>query len=476
MKEKTIYLKDLLRDVLKKWRVLPVFIVLLALLMNAYGWYRVRRAEASREPEKTAVSEVERTRAVLSPKEIADAEERAEAYRIYYEQYQETHEHMKRSVLFNMDPSAVPSYKAVLYCELTDVDADPEGTDTDTLADVMVGICSVIESRETQKMVSDIFGLPDDQGLVRELYKTSTENGSLILKVYGRTEEEAKKAGEAIIAEVLKKESALEEIYGPIRITLVGARLTTHQDTTVSDWQQKIISRRNTLESAMQTTGNNLSANAKKYYNALLNEDPEEPEENQEDSKPAQAKTKLIYPKYLLFGVALGVAAWFIFFALAYLMKDRVRTREEVEEYYGVRVLSDIRTKERKGVDGSIDRLFRKHAEVFDEADGLKASVDRILYGGKRPEGAVLISYDKGDEKAAEIGGKLADALREKGQTAESAEAVTASTASMETLKKTGGLVFVKTLSESSADIFSRELRTVSDAGTDVLGAVLLRK
>ncbi|MBQ6036201.1 MAG: hypothetical protein IJL43_02710 [Lachnospiraceae bacterium] len=115
MKERVIYLKDLFYYICRKWRIALILMLVFALVLNFYGWYRAKKAaDASASSHR---DELEALRENLTEKQIFDAEDRARNYFVYYRQYLDQGQYMENSVYFKLDPTAVPVFRAEYLAE-----------------------------------------------------------------------------------------------------------------------------------------------------------------------------------------------------------------------------------------------------------------------------------------------------------------------------------------------------------------------
>ena len=94
MKEMEISIKDMLYHMLKRWRLLIVFVILFAVAMDGFGYLKAYREQQSITAEKhnegalkSAKREVKRAKAALSDSHATEAENVAGAYQAYLTTY-----------------------------------------------------------------------------------------------------------------------------------------------------------------------------------------------------------------------------------------------------------------------------------------------------------------------------------------------------------------------------------------------------
>lgn len=476
MKERVIYLKDLFYYICRKWRIALILMLVFALVLNFYGWYRAKKAQLA--GQMTTENRLIEKRAGLSEKEAFDAENRARNYASYYRQYLSQGEYMQNSVYFNLDATAVPTYTAVYHAE-TDMDSYIEiirdsDNERDYGADVLFAIRSVIESGEVEEKAAAAVGMIDKKQYIRELYTVTITGANLTLTVHAPSEEQASAIGSVISEEIDARKDEFRDIYGDYQIEKVGEQTFTNRDDEMARNQVTVINRNSALENMMKATGDNLSQSAKSYYMDLINTQAEEivPDEGK---RPLSLKK--IYPKWIAVGLVAGIVVFAIFLAVVYILSDRIKTPEEVEECAGVPVLAAVREgkKPLRGIDHLLDRLFYGKSPAFSTEEGLQAIKDRIVFRKEhRPGEKVVLSVDQDDSDAAVFAEKLklsfSGILEARVQ-----ENFANSTAFMENMKDIDGIILVKRLKNSRFATLVKEYHAAEMANVKILGAVLLK-
>jgi len=474
MKERVIYLKDLFYYICRKWRIALILMLVFALVLNFYGWYRAKKAaDASASSHR---DELEALRENLTEKQIFDAEDRARNYFVYYRQYLDQGQYMENSVYFKLDPTAVPVFRAEYLAEnWAGRSGGASESGSEPVADVLIALRAVAESDEVLDRIAEVLDMQDRKQYVRELYNTEAVGSGMTVTVYGETEVKAKKAG-AVLVDVLKE--AAEELPDSLKdesVILLGTRCYTAADPKVGGDQEKAIAHSAVLENIMNASGNNLPSAAKSYYEALLNDNMNEvvPESGDESKKIGK-----VFPKWIIVGLLLGFLLYVVCAALIYILSEKIKTAEEVEEYFGIRVLSQVKccTKRKNFLDRFVDWIFTKKQLIFDEEDGVRSILDRIVYRAGYEDGEqLLLCTDAGDETANSIAAKLVVGLEEKGVQARIKEDVFVSPAMMEILRSAKGVIFFKHLGKSAYTSLMKELDAIRDADAVLVGSVILR-
>ena len=478
MKERVIYLKDLFYYICRKWRIALILMLVFALVLNFYGWYRAKKAISV----PTGNDVLEELRSGLSEKERFDAENRARNYSSYFQQYIAQSEYMEHSIYFNLDPTTAPTYTAVFYTDSTvglgsgmgTVQVTGEKSQTaDQGAAVLFAVRSIIDSSEAMERAAEILGLQDQKQYVRELYKTRILGSNLTLTVHASSEEKAQNVGKALSALVQEKKDAFTELYGEYRLEMVDEQVFTGPDYEMIANQASVISRNASLENMMKATNDNLPSAARAYYNALLSGQAEEILPNE---AAVPVKIKLLYPKWIIVGLILGLVLYFLAAAFVYIVSGKLRTAEEVRESFGVRVLSEVRASDRKkkGLDTLVEKAFGDGKRLLNVEAGVSAACERILYAVK-PQEKLLLLCDEGSEAARKMMDASVKQLKEGGADASVECGNTADPHIFQKLREADAVVFFKHLGHCGHEDFIREKECVADAGKDVVGAVLLK-
>lgn len=472
MKERVIYLKDLFYYVCRKWRVALVMMLLFAVAFNFYGWYRAKAAAES--IDVSAEDTLNALKEGLTERQIMDAEDRARNYCSYYRQYMDLGDYMDHSVYFKLNPSAVPTYEAVYYVEET---AKPQAALSDNssgeTSDVLYAFASYVGSDEVRDRIGAAMEMQDRIQYISELYLAEVSGNTLKLTVFAEDEAKAKNAGEALKTAIEEKQDSFRDIYGEYTLFLVSEHSCTAADPRIIEGHSKVTSRNVELESIMQSTGNNLPSAAKKYYEALLDRDSSEIIDD--TSKKSTPRISLLRPKWILIGLVLGGVLFVLFYAFRYVFSNRIQTAEELEDYYGIPVLSRVRSgKTGTCIDKAVRRLFTRHEVLFDPETGVKTAAEEMLFFSSKERPSLIICSDGARPEEIEFVEALAKALKENGAAVSTFQNIYRSVASVKTLSEADGIVYIRSLRRSMRSALEAELKEAGKVGTKVIGAVAL--
>ena len=477
MKERVIYLKDLFFVLCKKWRIAVIVMLAFAVLMNFYAWNNAKKAQSAAGTQGPALDEL---RSELTEKEILDAEQRAEIYAGYYQQYAALAEYMEKSVYFKLDPKAAPTYSALFYADQTGgagntvvVDGSSGSNNTAELisgANVLYALNEVINGEETEEKAAAALQMSEERQYVRELYRTEIIGSNLLLTVHAATEADAEKIGKLISDQVESKSKDFNEIYGDYTVTKVEERTYTGADAVLLADISSVISRNSSLESIMKTNRDNVPDAEKNYYNALVEYVAEE--SMPDSAVQPQKSVKLVYPKWIVVGLFLGLVIYLLAAVLGYVLSDKIKTSEEVYEYFGIPLLAEIQDGKRT----KIDVAFSKNKPVFDPEKGTDVAVDRVLYRKDRKEGEnLLIMTESDDERVNKVTQMLSEKLNHLNEVSVVEKNLTSSENQMQILGTTDCVIITERLRKTSYDSFLREVNAAKEAGTEIVGAVVIR-
>ena len=125
MEEMTISVKDLLLRILLKWRMILVWMLIGAVVLDGVGYVRSARAvklaqEAIKTPEDDeeqmllAVSQAEEK---LSTREVSEVQTAVGTYLSYQKEYQDTLAYNTNSIKMQLDPNKVPTMMLQYYID-----------------------------------------------------------------------------------------------------------------------------------------------------------------------------------------------------------------------------------------------------------------------------------------------------------------------------------------------------------------------
>lgn len=439
MKQKEIRLKDLLIEVLLRWRVLLVWMIVGAIVLGAYGYANAVKAENEAVAKNEEIkAKIEQQRQEIEKNEDAyankgnmtleyltsklDATQQGNVNNVLaYESYIKARkEYMGKSIIMQMEATAIPQVELTFSVLSDDMDKNCriERIYEDLIAG---GLYRYIEERNkdiSSEQAAEIVTITrSTAGLI---------NGgdSFEVRVRGLTEEQSKTLAQNVIDYINSKHDTIEATMGSHSIEAVNNEYSVAMDYSVQSSQ---ITSRNELvtwENNVAEWKEKFSEDEERYYNFITNgeattadnaDDTGSIEQNYqfETVTPASVSAKKV-----VFGMALFAFLYLCYIVLSFIFDNKLRAYDEVDNLFGVPYLGIIQCRKQKRklfdfVDRWIYKLRDYGKRKFSEKESLGlAAVAVKIATEKENLGRVLcVGCDIKDD-TAEVCNKVAQELK----------------------------------------------------------------
>ena len=217
-----------------------------------------------------------------------------------------------------------------------------------------------------------------------------------------------------------------------------------------SDAHQEVIDRMVKINSAIEKCTTNMSTAEKSYYTALISTEKEE--------TPEAKNVSWIQPKWALIGAALGLVGFLAIFGFAYVLSDKIKTEEEIREYFDLPLFATVGEK------------------ALSETDGIAKVRDRLSAAEDgRPYQSVCLSYEGTDGEAKAFAEKLGNELTKNGTNVVAEEDLSNDLELNRKIAGVDGVVLIRHLKVSKCEALQKDLNGIRTSGKKVLGTVLLK-
>ncbi len=458
---------DLFRNLLKKWRIVIICMLVCMLIGGAYG-YAAPSKSAKTSSQGTQTADVGRKlqsqKSKLSAAEAREVELAVQAYLETMATYRDRVNYARDSIRMNLNPTNVPTY--VLSYSISDYSTKDQILDLAiTEADNIIALyTNEINDEKLTDRLRDILGeeLPDSN--INELIEVGKGGLSIMdITIMASTKEDAESMA-AIVDDYVM--SVYEKVRAGCEHTLkkTGGNFYYGYNHTLFTRQRDFKDSLFTTEKALVTFQSSLTSDQKTYYAALLTAAKKEYDksgsmdvdallngstaqeavsggETKSDTSTKTSKKK-INGKFVFGGAAGGAFLVIVVIAVIYLMSSRLKTRKDLSGAFGLAVIGEVAPEDAYkkplgGIDRAIDTAFLGKVLRTDpgaEIDmitrdisisALKAGVKSLCISGTCDEGDVpelkgMIQksgkgemFEKGNVKALKSPLHSADALDE---------------------------------------------------------------
>lgn len=470
--EYEINLKDLFFHVLQKWRSIIIFAVILAVLLGGMKMlpglsslknteYLAQQQEAFEESKK-----VYETQKAGLDQQIENIQKNLENMNEYQEQ----------SVLMSISPYNKPVAHADIYVK---------AENTDDSENIIKAYTKGILSGEVLKELSETYDCESAyieelisvnsfaKGLVslNKQYNLKSASGQTGTEVYLNetslisvevTYTDAENA-EAILNKLLENAQDIGEginsQIGKHEIKVINQTVNSVVDLDLAEEQAKLINERNLLYEGIAEANKKLKELSQPSSGMV--------------SSSGVVKQGI---KYAVLGGVMGAFLTVFVYCVMFLMSDKINTGKELRERCGIKVLGNIKTERKNrflsGIDNFIARMYNSDAALSKETayQLLTANVYNLAGDAKR----LLLAGTAAESVIKEIGSHITadlddieiilgkDMLRDAN--------------TLKALKSCDGVILVEEAGKTTYEQIFKEIQSIKDAETMIIGAVVVEK
>ena len=376
--EREIDIIDLLLKVAAKWRVILVWIIVCGVLITgvAVGKAVIDKNDANIDKQmaktenaiqlaKDAIHEEDD-----SEKLLANAENAYESYKILSQRQKQEEDYMKKSLYYNLNANRITKVEITYAIDNHYEVTYPIVDSYNNLGDIMNTYTTSIKSIDVSNAVISGMEWNTEHKYVQELITAAAPtNGLFKITVIYDNEQDAAKIAEIIEAQMTEITKTVKANYGKVDCTLQSVQTDTSVNTDISNAQKAEWDAYVAYQTQKDKLEENLKSKDKDYFKALIGADKVKraAEEEQEDA----SLLWFISKKLIAIGLAIGFIIPVGFYVVMYVLKDTVKTVDELETTVGATVFGTFLLSTKKS---------EKRNFIFDKwiAKGLDAKATKL--------------------------------------------------------------------------------------------------
>jgi len=453
--EQEIDLKELLFFVLRKWRMVLLSALILAVLV---GGYKLGKGLLKQENENYIASSQKKYET-----DKKDYEQKKDTYEISIKNLTDdihyAEEYRANSILQKIDPYNKWVASADVFVKMEDIQQENRINvyDSDPADSVLKAYESAVKKGIEIQNLSKEKGL--DLKYLIELIRVMPDYQSNMLTITATDTDEvgAQEILDVILKSLENKQPVVQQDLGGHSIVVMNQNLSTKADTDLAKTQKSGIENLASMRQSLEDTEKKL-------------------EELKEPEVPATLSSKGLVKSGIKFGVLGGAAGGFLacFFASAlFYFNNKVYNSDELKTRFGIRILGGFIRKKEK-------RAFSKIDSLLDKLQGIEYITDTAVYEriaaniGIYTEKNQLIlltgtvEEDNISRITADLKGRLPD-LR-----FESAGDMSKYPETLKKLPKADGVILIEAAGVSKYNNIQKELETITSIKKNVIGCIIL--
>lgn len=363
MREKEIKLKDLLIEILLRWRAIIVWMLVGAIVMGAYSYvvtYKDERAaiiqneeiQAEIEEQKKKLEETEdeyankgnMTLDYLTSKLNAMQKGAVDNVLAYEDYIVARKEYMEKSILMHMDALNIPQVELsfAILSDNVEKSYSIERIYEDMIAG---GLYQYIEDKNEDISMEQAAELVT---ITRATSGTFNGGDTFEIRIRAITEQQCKTLAENVIEYLNSKHGNIEKVMGSHIIEVVKNDFSVAMDYSIQSSQITAKHEIVTWENNVAEWKENFSEEEQRYYNyvttgkAVTNENVDNFEETEDDYQLVKVVPASISVKMVILGLGLSAFIYMCYVIILYIFGNKLSVCDDVDDMFEVQHLGVI--------------------------------------------------------------------------------------------------------------------------------------
>lgn len=485
MKEREISLVDLIYEILLKWRMIIVFMVIGGLLLGGYSYLQSAKTIEIQKNQNSNTEQVSDEKVLEQLEETLTISEKNNVKAVL--EYEEYSKYYEESILMQIDANNVPTAELIFCIETADE------KDKKTVVSIYTQLLSReitewliqsgMESTEATKVVELIYVANDVSNQMD--MSISGNKGTICVSVVHLHEEKSRALANQIKEFIFAKKTELETIYGAHEVSLVSESYATVMDTDILNKQRTTMLNVITGNTNADKLKQAFTSNESKYYNLLekgVNADA--PENTTDDTiavpEPAVVTTfPSVSIKYVVLGMVLFAFIYVFYVFVAFIINNKLRANDNLSDLFGMVQLGIVPAKEnRKKFLGFVDKWIltirnrNKRKFTVEEAEEIVAVAIKIAMKKSEGKEVCLVGCDV-KKQTSDICKNIQYILEKEDVNVKILDNVLYNAEEMDKLETVRYAVLVEKAGSTMYDEVAKELELLERYNINILGGIL---
>lgn len=507
--ERDINLRGLFFSILLKWRSILMCMVVFAVIAGGFSYMKsAKLAEKNRaliEEEQSTLSAQEREEAAkareeaaakaLNATEITNVKHVAGVVNEYQQMYDAQKRYNDNSIYMRLDPTAVHTATLQYYVDNHFKIEYPVMGEANNVSAIVQAYQSKLSSEELYEQIVSAYGGEVEASYFKEVIDTDITgagNGVLKIVLYGYDDAMVHTMAECIKGVVGAAQGEIASNFTRHDISLVNESYLVQADSHIFTEQQNNIQRLTTLNDSIIRLESTLSENELAYLLTLLdsqtvkvNMEEDETEETEETEESLLNDEIVVIPasvnaSFVFLGFVLGAMIVVVFYGIQYIVDNRLKTEEEIEDYFKIQNMGCLNMQEKGERSNLIDKWIigwrDRNKRSFSQEESLRMIQAGIRIAAEKHglHNVFMTGCDVGkmEEEAIE---KIKTLLSDVNLTIRYGNNPIYDPESLMELANTEGIVLIEKVGESTYSEIKKEIELCCIHKSRIVGAIVIK-
>lgn len=499
MKEREISLVNLLVEILLRWRIIVLWMLVGGLVFGGLSYvksYRSVQAQRAQREEAQKQLDEKKTQEDLGDIDRKWLEEQLTETQIanvnsvvYYEKlYSDKMTYVKESVLMNIDPNAVPKAQLTFLIKAENTQQE---YDIQKVYEDLAGSGSLFDWVAEQSGISTA-SLNEIVTLEKSSYSLLEGSNILRMAVVHNDQKVCQEIAGYIAEYIVGQRETLAPVLGEHDIIVLDQSVSVVSDTNLLTQQRNYYTDLLNLQSVPVKAKEAFSDEEWDYYNFITTGNiagDGDDEGNEEENSGSESSILLkgqeipepgISMKYVIIGIILAAFLYTLVICMRYILSNKLKTGDDLQSLFDIPQLGRITKKESPkkifaSVDGWIQSLRDRNTRKFttEEALNLAAVAVKIAVKKEGLKNVYLIGCNMKDG-AENICEQIKEILKNEDMTIYVLDNVLYNAEALEKLSGAEGVALVESAGSTLYGEINNELELLRRQGIMVLGGIVV--
>ena len=483
MKEREISLVDLIYEILLKWRMIIVFMVIGGLLLGGYSYLQSAKTIQIQKNQNSNVLNDAETLAGLEKKMTVEEKANVKAvlgYADYAEYYND-------SLLMQIDANNTPTTELVFRISAADENVEAalvrvyeQMFETGISEWLIQGGLDASEASKVSELI-----ITENEEVTKIEQALVEKNGVVYVSVVHVNETKCKELAKQVVEYVSVQKTELEKQYGAYEVTLVNETYATVMNEGLLNNQRLVLVNISNGITYIDKLKPTFTAEQNQYYDLLKKGVRVDMAENATDGSvtvPEPVVLTLspsVSIKYVVLGMVLFAFLYVFYVFVVFITNNKLRTNDDLTDLFGMVQLGIVPAKENKKkflgfVDGWISAIRNRNKRKFtvEEAEEIVAVAIKIAVRKSEAKEVCLVGCDV-KKQTNDICKNIQSILEKEDIKVEILDNVLYNAEEMEKLENVRYAVLVEKTGSTMYDEVAKELELMERYNINVLGGIL---